>query len=120
MMTVEQMAEATHEMNRLWCLANHDESQGRWIDAPDWQKQSAIMGVQGIVTGKITCPRDSHESWMEQKIADGWTYGEVKDVGNKTHPCMVPYHDLPPAQRAKDAIFFYTVSTLIAVNATGK
>jgi hypothetical protein len=116
MMTVTQMAEAAHEMNRLWCIALGDHSQPPWSDAPDWQKESAISGVQGIASGRITKPSDSHDSWMAQKIAEGWSYGRVKDPVAKTHPCMVPYEDLFGEQRAKDTIFFNTVRTLITAN----
>lgn len=42
---------------------------------------------------------------MAHKRADGWVYREVKDTDKKTHPCMLPYWELPPAQQIKDAIF---------------
>jgi hypothetical protein len=42
---------------------------------------------------------------MAHKIAEGWVYGAVKDPEAKTHPCIMPFDDLPPEQRAKDYIF---------------
>lgn len=39
-------------------------------------------------------------------------YGEVKDGEAKTHPCLVPYEQLPPAQRLKDDLFAAIVRTL--------
>ena len=52
------------------------------------------------------CIRDrSHESWLAERGATGWVYGAVKDVNKKTHPCFVPYAELPPEQKSKDAIF---------------
>jgi hypothetical protein len=39
-------------------------------------------------------------------------YGEVKDAEKKTHPCIVPYKDLPPEQQAKDHLFKAVVSAL--------
>jgi hypothetical protein len=39
-------------------------------------------------------------------------YGEVKDAVAKTHPCMVPYDDLPEFQRKKDALFLAIVRVL--------
>jgi hypothetical protein len=38
----------------------------------------------------------------------------VKDPEKKQHPCMVPYADLPAAQRAKDALFLGTVRNMAA------
>lgn len=109
-------------MNANRCPALHplsigDTSQPRWEDAPDWQKESAIAGVIGILEGRITNPEQSHESWMAQKVADGWTFGEVKDPTAKTHPCMVPYSELPPSQQAKDGVFHAIVRALMARDA---
>ena len=35
----------------------------------------------------------------------GWVYGPTKDAATKTHPCCVPYTELPPIQKVKDAYF---------------
>lgn len=55
----------------------------------------------------------SHNSWMAEKLSDGWTYGPVKDVEKKEHPCMVPYGDLPALQRYKDALFVTIVKQAV-------
>lgn len=59
-------------------------------------------------------PKESHEKWLEQKRADGWKYGPEKNVELKTHPCFLPYDDLPQAQKAKDYIFGAIVEALKA------
>jgi hypothetical protein len=104
---IELLAQAAHDVNAAYCHALGDTSQVPWTSAPDWQKESAIKGVEGALNGNT--PEQSHASWMAEKVATGWTYGEVKDAEKKTHPCMVPYDKLPPDQRAKDAIFVAVV-----------
>jgi hypothetical protein len=44
---------------------------------------------------------------MAEKVAAGWVYGEVKDPDAKppTHPCIVPFEELPPEQQFKDVLF---------------
>lgn len=32
----------------------------------------------------------------------GWTYGEQRDDELKTHPCLVPYEDLPEVEKDYD------------------
>lgn len=108
-MNSSAIARVCHEANRAWCIANGDESQVGWDEAPEWQRESAINGVTGILDGSITRPEQSHESWLAEKERTGWTYGPVKDAEAKTHPCVVPYSDLPEHQRQKDAIFFAIV-----------
>jgi len=53
-----------------------------------------------------------HESWCDFKRADGWVFGEVKDAGAKTHPCLVPYAELPEEQKIKDHLFSAIVTAL--------
>jgi hypothetical protein len=107
---LEACAQAAHEANRAYCLALGDSSQPAWQEAPDWQRSSARNGVEGVLLGHG--PEQSHESWLAEKAATGWKYGPVKDPDKKEHPCFVPYGDLPPAQRAKDAVFVEVVRAL--------
>lgn len=111
-LNVERIARVCHEVNRAYCISQGDTSQPTWDDAPQWQKESAMSGVAAIVAKPDTTPEQSHEGWMAQKEADGWTYGTVKDADLKTHPCFVPYGDLPIAQRTKDYLFGAVVRSL--------
>ena len=104
---IEACARAAHEANRAYCIAIGDVSQQPWEDAPEWQRRSAVNGVQGVVDGNG--PRESHESWLREKEATGWKFGPMKDPEKKEHPCFVPYDELPDAQKAKDAIFITVV-----------
>jgi hypothetical protein len=91
--------------------------QTRWDEGtPEWQKESAINGVEFHLTHPAAKPEDSHNNWLAQKIADGWVFGEVKDVEAKKHPCMVSYEKLPEVQRAKDSLFIAVVHSLNAFN----
>ena len=107
-----EIARVCHEVNRAYCASLGDDSQPPWADAPEWQRQSAIVGVQMHRANPDAGPDDSHNSWLAQKRADGWKYGPVKDPDKKEHPCCVPYHDLPREQQAKDYLFRAVVHAL--------
>lgn len=111
-MNVEEIAKVAHEVNRAYCQSLGDVSQVPWNDAPEWQRTSAINGVKFHLANPDSTPAHSHESWMAEKLADGWKYGTVKDPEKKEHPCIVPYNELPAAQRAKDYIFLALVRQL--------
>ena len=102
---IEVAAEAAHEANRVYCFAIGDDSQLAWDRAPAWQRESALSGVRTIADNPELAPSAIHERWRRHKRREGWSYGLVKDEHKKTHPCMVPYEELPPAQRYKDKIF---------------
>jgi hypothetical protein len=104
-MRVEQVAELCHEANRVYCRSLGDESQTAWVDAPEWQKQSAVNGVKFHLEHPAATDASSHESWLAEKRAAGWAYGPVKDAAAKTHPCFVPFEALPREQQVKDALF---------------
>lgn len=99
------IAAVCHEVNRAYCQSLGDYTQPSWDDAPQWQKDSAVMGVELHLNNPKAGPQASHESWMAQKVADGWVHGDEKNPDAKTHPCLVPFADLPREQQAKDFIF---------------
>lgn len=108
-MNKEQIAKTCHEVNKAYCESIGDTSQPKWEDAPEWQKESAINGMEFHQANPGSKPRDSHDNWLVDKRLDGWVYGEEKDAEKKTHPCMVPYEDLPKKQQTKDALFIAVV-----------
>lgn len=101
----EPIARVCHEANRALCQAFGDFSQPSWDAAPQWQRDSALIGVDLHLGNQDLGPEASHESWMAHKREAGWRYGAVKDVDAKTHPCMVEFSGLPPEQQAKDFVF---------------
>lgn len=109
-----QIAEICHEANWRYCEGIGDHSQVSWDNAPDWQKESAIDGVQAIRNNPNQKPSDSHDNWLKHKKSEGWVYGEIKDSSKKTHPCMVPYEELPVEQRIKDSLFLGIVNALLS------
>lgn len=103
--TVFSIARVCHEANRAYCQAMGDISQMPWDQAPSWHRDSCVKGVELHLNNPDSTPADSHESWMKQKVEEGWVYGPVKDAEHKTHPCIRPFDELPLEQRAKDYIF---------------
>lgn len=106
-MHVEDIAKACHEVNAAYCKATGETSL-------PWEqvKESAVRGVQFALDNPDATPESQHEAWMNDKKADGWVYGPEKDAEKKTHHCLVPYADLPAAQKTKDYLFQAVVHSL--------
>ena len=98
-----------HAINAAYCQSMGDDSQPAWDDTPESHKQSLIAGVEMHLANPDATPEQSHESWYKVKEAEGWKYGEVKDMEKKEHPCFLPYEELPDEQKAKDYLFRTTV-----------
>ncbi|MGL4638538.1 MAG: RyR domain-containing protein [Shewanella sp.] len=116
---IDLIAKLCHETNAAYCRSMGDISQKSWADAEEWQKQSARNGVIMHLLNPGASPSASHESWMKEKLDDGWVHGDVKDAEAKTHPCIVDYDQLPKEQQAKDYIFKAIVNTQSGLHFAG-
>lgn len=111
-MKIESIARICHQANKALFEDGGDFTQTDWEGAPNWQKESAIKGVEFRLEHPNAPASASHESWMKEKEATGWKYGPVKDADKKEHPCFVPYEQLPLHQQAKDHLFIAIVDAL--------
>ena len=108
-LTEAGIARICHEVNRAYCESLGDHSQPPWEEAPEWQRDSAVAGVQAHLE-QPRSPAKSHELWLKTKQAEGWRWGLKKDATKKTHPCMVPFDQLSQTPRAKDYLFSAVVA----------
>lgn len=107
----EHIARIAHEINRAYSEALGDNSHLPWEDAPEWQRESARMGVDLHYTNNLG-PEASHIAWMQHKLEEGWKWGPTKNPDTKEHPCLLPFSYLPKEQQAKDFIFRAVVHAL--------
>jgi len=106
------IAKVCHQANKAWCESDGDYSQKDWLEAEQWQIQSAVSGVKFRIENPDAKEDAQHNAWMKDKTDDGWVYGEVKDAEKKTHPCIVPFNELPEFQQKKDKLFSAIVDAL--------
>jgi hypothetical protein len=60
--------------------------------------------------------RNAHEIWARQRLADGWRRGQTRDDAGKLHPCLIPYDELPEAEKTYDrATAMETVKAILAL-----
>lgn len=43
-----------------------------------------------------------HNVWAKNRINEGWKYGKKRDEEKKETPCLVPYNELPEAEKDYD------------------
>ena len=103
----EQVAQVCHEANRAFQEVQDDPRvpvSKPWESLDTETRNSVIDGVRAMRRDGLTAA-ESHENWVRYKVSHGWVYGAVKDTVVKTHPCLVPYEELPVDQRVKDHLF---------------
>ena len=68
---------------------------------------------QPIDTSEISLPEEMnqlvellaknvHEVWAKSRFVQGWVYGPKRSDELKTHPCLVPYEELPEFEKQYD------------------
>ena len=45
---------------------------------------------------------NAHDHWARRRMAEGWTFGRVRDDGARRHPNLVPYDQLTEAEKEYD------------------
>lgn len=73
------------------------------------RKEGMISAMERIVFREVSTPQEMHKIWEDFMKNDGWSYAKEKSHTNKTHPCMVPYDELPEFEKLKDQIFIDSV-----------
>ena len=43
-----------------------------------------------------------HDTWAQNRLNEGWTWGPVLDDKRKHHPCLIEYDELPESEKDYD------------------
>lgn len=43
-----------------------------------------------------------HENWAKSRMDQGWVLGPERSDADKTHPCLIPYDELPEVEKDYD------------------
>ena len=46
--------------------------------------------------------KNVHEVWAKNRIDEGWVLGSARNDELKTHPCLIPYEELPEIEKDYD------------------
>ena len=139
--SVEPLAQAIHERWRQEAIAN-DETAPTWQDLDESRKNSSRDQARHIPVHlrKVGCAiaplRDceakdftftdreiellataEHERWNRERIGDGWTLAEKKNVGRKETPYLLPWKQLKklyPDIAELDAVFIRAMPAILA------
>lgn len=69
---------------------------------PQPEDVSRVRLPEGLAELAERIARNVHEVWAAGRLREGWTYGPQRDDRMKTHPCLVPYGELPEAEKDYD------------------
>lgn len=65
-------------------------------DPSNWSEKVDLTENQELLA------KLEHKRWYAERRLNGWQYGTTRDDKLKIHPCLVPYEQLPEAEKQKD------------------
>jgi len=102
MYNLEQISAIVYLANYGMRIALGSEGPNPWTDATEAQRDAYRHGVLFAITHQPTSG-EQHDEWVR--------YHEVR---NPDHPNLVPWQDLSPGERDKDAVFLMLVRFLVS------
>lgn len=79
-------------------------NEGENIYTPNPIDTSSIELSDDLMDLSERLAENAHENWAEQRMKDGWKYGEHRNDEKKLHPCLVPYCLLTEEEKEYDRI----------------
>lgn len=109
--TVEEIARVSHEACAAYQrMIGQEYPHLSWLQVTKETRECTIRGVELVFAGKT--PAEIHADWVEMRKGQGWQWGHRKSDVNRTHPNMVPYDQLPEAERYKNEIHAAVIRAL--------
>ena len=106
-------AKIAHEVNRRLKQFYGEEDFRTWDQMSENEKNRAITGVRTVIQKKNCTPQEIHNAWMDSMRKDGWVYGPHLDTVKRTNPNLVPYMELPDAQKLKDHLYLGVITSML-------
>lgn len=81
-------------------------------------RESTFSSIRFVLTSPSVGAGAQHAQWMEQRKAQGWTYGDVRDDTLKHHPMLVLFDQLSEAEQKKGHLVGALVAALTRAETT--
>lgn len=103
---LERRAWFVYEAGRLQAIAVGALVPEPWSDRePTFRDQFLEVIEMMCGSNRQSSPEELHDDWVKAYAAMGWVYGPQRDPERKTHPDLLPFNQLEPRERDKDAVF---------------
>ncbi len=115
----DELSEYTKEKNRQQAdriPLMLKEAGYRIAPLHDWDVENLKFSESGTEEGnEVTLmAKLEHEHWCQEKTAEGWKYGPEKDPDQKTNPSILPWDELPEAEKGKNKKYIRGLPRLLA------
>lgn len=75
---------------------NHMSWKPDPVDTGNIELSPELQGLVEQIAGNV------HDVWARTRLEEGWIWGPDRNDQRKTHPCLIPYSDLPESEKDVD------------------
>ena len=80
---------------------------------PNPQDLNSVELPDDILNLVEALAENAHDVWAKARMDDGWVFGIQRNDNEKTHPCLIPYSELPESEKEYDrAAAVYTLKLI--------
>lgn len=117
-LTIEDVARIAYDANRRLNIVAGNVDYPTWDDVAPEDRLMFLEGVRGQWANPNRSAKQVHDYWMDDRIANGWKYGETRDFHLKTHPSLIPFEEISVLEQVKDTLFTNMVAALMPLTSS--
>ncbi len=102
------------ETKQVLQALNTDKQLQKTLDIALKTTNIDSMSLDGVLEElQEAIAENTHNVWAEERMKQGWTYGEEWDEINKHDPCLLPYTALPESEKEYDRLTAFNTIKLV-------
>jgi hypothetical protein len=79
--------------------------------ASEWFKAKINRWINRVINENLT-PEGLHGAWLDEKVAAGWVFGNMRNEQEKTDPFIRRYKELPSSRKKEYNVFVEIIKTM--------
>lgn len=100
----DQIARVAHEAYRAQCTMFYDNAPSGWADTHESHRTGMAVLVAEVAARPDENARAAHQRWLDEAVAAGWRHGDRTSAPQRVSAVLLPWEDLTPKYRAKQAL----------------
>jgi hypothetical protein len=111
---IADIARIAHEATRQLAMV-YNETRTAWEALSDDLQQLIIQRVREHLEHPEQSAQSTHDAWVDRRLLEGWQYAADLNLQERRHPHLMPFHKLPPRERARQTLFVSTITALASL-----
>ena len=110
--SVEVIAELGWQTHIAWEDIIREDQKPYWSDLSSDQRAAIVESVRWLIEHPTSSIAAQHDAWRARKAGEGWN-SRYENNGDKQHPNMVEFDELPFSQQMKARLWRHIIFAVL-------